>query len=252
MSKSTRAFLLVFAIALVSSYLFAESPIPQNEIERRVKTYVNRTEKSNVIKIETVGGSMKQVQKGLMVYPLYQQPVVFYWEGAYGQVIKDSVYFEFIKTQNQWVYDKTIPGLPDATVMVSGPTKPLPQPPAEPGKDEVKKVLDKYAPEYSTRISYTYEILSLSEPTFEWTGFDYQNGIYTYKGRTRYTKHEKGGGLLSSMRSGEKWEADFVATMTYVKGKQLSDIDRRFMGDTSSGWAGDIKLDLKNAKKISK
>lgn len=252
MSKTIRVFMFAFAIALVPSCLFAESPIQQKEVEKRLKMYVYQTEKSNVTKIELVDGTMKQIQRGLRVYPLYQQPVVFYWEGTYGQVVKDSVYFEFIKAENVWIYQRTIPGLPDATVIVKEPTKPLPQPPAEPGKIEVKKVLDRYVPESSVRISYTYEILSLSQPEFKWTGFDYQDGVYIYKGRTRFVKKERGegGGLLSMRGSSEKWEADFVATMTYVKGKQLSDIDRRFMGDISSGWTGDVNMDLQNAKRI--
>jgi hypothetical protein len=250
MIKSVSCFFCAAILLLAPAFAFAESPIPKDELDKRLQGYVHNTIKSKIVKTEYLQGSLSQIQKGLYIYPKYSQPIYFSWEGSYGQVVKEVVFFEYLKTGNVWVYNSTTPGLSENTVMVQKPTKPLPPNPAQPGRDAVKKILDDYAPEMSTRVSFTYEILSLNEPEFHWNGLDFEDGVYVYKGRTRYVKHHQGELLDMFGANNETWEADFQVTMTYFRNREKLEQDKRFLGDTSSGWAGKVLMDLKNAKQV--
>lgn len=183
------AVFLVLITVLFPGLILAESPVSKERLEACVRGYINQFSSKKVVKYEvTDSGSYYKVERDFDTYLLYSHLCHIYWEGAYGQIIRDPLYVDLLKIDGQWVVDRVYPNL-DQSAMIQEPTKSLPVIPEAPAKESLIKTLEKALPELEFRSEYKYTIttLNLSDPTFEWRGIDYEYGAYVYTGDIQFT-----------------------------------------------------------------
>lgn len=174
----------LFALMAFQAIPAFGAPVSESEVEACLRSYVENHAK-NVIRYEladTEGTFTKDVN-GLR-YPGYYRDCYIYEQGSYGQITRKTVSINFLANIiGTWDFDGH-DLLPDSAVQVQGPTKPLPEPPAEPTDEQVKQAIIEGFKKSHQYTTYKMKKLELTEPTFAWYGEDYELAVYIYKGCT--------------------------------------------------------------------
>ncbi|HBF38810.1 MAG TPA: hypothetical protein DDW50_16015 [Firmicutes bacterium] len=225
MFKVTKQVVLVLLLILVSlSVAFAEAPFDSKNIIDDFNANASKVITGKCLKVELYPKDrFTKVEKDLLYYPYYCAGVIVEWEGSYGQVYRDNVYLNYIEVQGEWSLDVIFKSNKEQSVLIQEPTKPLPTPPAAPTKNDVIKLFDNWPTSREPGHTYKVEVLSVSEPTMQRQGLDYDSVVYTYTGRVHWTidsPSTKGlfGKLLGS--TPDIWEADYSVTATYSFAQQ--------------------------------
>lgn len=238
MDKVKKQVVLILLVILTSlsvtiNVALAEAPFDSSGIIDDFNANAERIVSGKVVKVELYPKDRyTKVARGLFYYPYYCSTVVVDYEGSYGQVYRGNVAMNYIEVDGRWSLDQAVREPNTPVVLVQEPTKPLPEPPTAPDKTAISKLITDYKAVHGSRDTFNNEVVSLSEPTFSRNGWDYQQGIYTYTGKMRFTCMGSGGFFPSK----EIWESDFNVVMTYDYATQK--------------WISRIERDYKNEKRI--
>jgi len=230
MRRSRFSIRLGFAAVLIAFIVPAlaaqRMPVPESAVEAGLKDYLSRDAQAQaraVVKSElapTYGFS----DEDILGYPhKFFRDCYYYWEGTYGQLIRETVSIYFRKVdESNWTLSayKLVEG---EETIVQKPTKPLPEVPAPPTSEQLSQAIYDYLPSCNSSyndMNYKIEKLEPTEPKFDWYGIDYQWGGYQYDGMVTVTgkaKKVKGLGLGSVLSTVVKSKAkyDFSVNMLY-------------------------------------
>ena len=224
---------LLTSLSVALTVAYAESPFDSSAIIDDFNANAEQIVSGKVVKVELYPKDRyTKVERNLLYYPYYCSRVVVDYEGSYGQVYRANIAMNYIEVDDNWSLDQAVKEPNSPVILVQEPTKPLPEPPTAPDKAAISKLIDNYKPVHGPRDTFNNEVVSLSEPTFSRNGWDYQQGIYTYTGKMRYTCRSSNGLFPSK----EVWESDFKVIMTYEYATQK--------------WTSRIERDSQNEKRI--
>jgi hypothetical protein len=223
----------IIAAALGPALAAQKMPVPDSAVERGLRDYLSKCDKANAVIKSELAPTYGFSDEDILGYPhKFFRDCYYYWEGSYGQIVREtvSIYFRKIDEDN-WSMTSYNYNKGEQTI-VQNPTKPLPATPSQPAKDQLSEAVKNYIPErYSLYEVISVNKLELGEPKFDWYGIDYNYGGYQYKGKVTVTwkkKGSKGIGLSGLMSSGketrqfncsfnmlygiadEKWHAEFA------------------------------------------
>lgn len=194
MKKVILFALLIFILAPCLT-LAEQPPLTKEEIKADFVANMMRVTQRSGISLEiTDRGSYYEERRDGVNCLGYAHLVYIFWEGSYGQKIRESVEIDFIRIDGRWIFDKIFK-YPNDTVFVIEPTKPLPPVPEKPATDLVIKLTEQALPRANDLMErfvdkdqvYKINKMDVGEPVFEWRGFDYENAAYGYTGTMEYT-----------------------------------------------------------------
>lgn len=211
----------VFASLLIPSLVAEDMPVPDSAVEAGLRDYLSKCDRANAIVKSELAPTYGYSDEDILGLPhIFFRDCYYYWEGTYGQLVRETVSIVFRKVDaDRWTLNDYQHSKSD-TKIVKDPTKPLPAIPERPTKDELTTEIKNYIAEnYSLYDSITVTKLDLGEPKFEWYGIDYQWGGYQYSGKITFTwkSKKRGSGLGSLLASAmkETKQCDSVFNMLY-------------------------------------
>ena len=126
--------LLIFVVVLFPCLVrAAQPPLTKEEIRAAFVAHMDRViQKSGIsLEITDTGNDHDEWRNGANCLG-YAHLVYIFWEGSYGQRIRESVEIDFLQINGRWLFDKIFK-LKDGIVIVKEPTKPLPPAPGKTG-----------------------------------------------------------------------------------------------------------------------